>query len=99
MDARDFAFPPGPLVVYMFNSFPAPVFAEVLENLHHSVDQNPRPVYVAYRYLEFEALLQECDWLKRVAGTEHWAVYKDRKTGDDGPMMADSGDYTISRST
>ncbi len=81
MDARDFIFPAGPLVVYMFNAFPEPVFAEVLENLHRSVEQNPRPVYVAYRYLEFEALLQKCKWLEKISGTEHWAVYKNREIG------------------
>jgi hypothetical protein len=78
MDARDFMFPSAPLVVYMFNSFPEPVFVEVLENLRRSVEQNSRPVYVAYRYLEFESLLQKCEWLEKIAGTEHWAVYKNR---------------------
>ncbi len=81
LDARDFVFPAEPLVVYMFNSFPEPVFAEVLENLHRSVEQNSRRVYVAYRYLEFEALLQKCEWLEKIAGTEHWAVYKNREIG------------------
>jgi hypothetical protein len=75
-DARDLALPTGPLVVYMFNSFPEPVFVKVLENLRRSVEENPRPVYVAYRYLEFETLLQKCEWLEKAAGTEHWAVYK-----------------------
>lgn len=78
MDVRDFAFPYGPLVVYVFNSFPQPVFAEVLENLRRAVEEDPRQVYVAYRYLEFEALLQKCRWLEKVAGTEHWAVYGNR---------------------
>ena len=78
MDARDFTFPSGPLVIYMFNAFPEPVFTEVLENLHRSVEQNPRQVYVAYRYLEFETLLQKCEWLEKAAGTEHWAVYRNR---------------------
>src|SRR6266700_1700346 len=81
MDARDFTFPSSPLVIYMFNSFPEPVFAEVLENLSRSVEQNIRQVYVDYRYLEFEALLQKCKWLEKVAGTEHWAVYKNREIG------------------
>jgi SAM-dependent methyltransferase len=80
-DARDFAFPAVPLVVYMFNSFPEPIFAEVLENLRRSAGLNLRPIYVAYRYLEFEVLLQKCGWLEKAAGTEHWAVYKNREIG------------------
>jgi SAM-dependent methyltransferase len=76
LDARDFQFPAEPLVVYMFNPFPEPVFASVLENLRHSLEQKPRPAFIAYRYLEFEPLLKKCDWLERIAGTEQWAVYR-----------------------
>jgi SAM-dependent methyltransferase len=79
MDARDFEFPAGPLVVYLFNPFPEPVFAAVLERLRQSVVKNPRPVFVAYRYVEFEGLLQKCDWLEKVAGAEQWAVYQNRR--------------------
>ena len=62
MDARDFEFPAEPLVVYMFNPFPEPVFAVVLERLRQSLLKNPRPVFIAYRYIEFEGLLPEM-WL------------------------------------
>jgi hypothetical protein len=34
---------------------------------------------VAYRYLEFERLLAESDWLEKILGTEQWAVYKNRR--------------------
>jgi hypothetical protein len=81
MDARDFEFPAGPLIVYMFNALPEPVFVHVLENLRRSVQTNPRPVYVCYRYLEFEDLLKESDWLTKVDGTAHWAVYQNRVIG------------------
>lgn len=80
MDALDFQYPAGPLVVYLFNPFLEPVFAAVLGNLRQSWEQGPRPVYVAYRYVEFERLLAESDWLEKVGGTEQWAVYK---TSDD----------------
>jgi SAM-dependent methyltransferase len=75
MDARDFEFPAGPLVAYMFNALPEPVFAKVLDNLRRSLQTNLRPVFVCYRYLEFEYLLKECDWLAKVDGTAHWAVF------------------------
>lgn len=79
MDARDFEFPAEPLVVYLFNSFPEPVFAGVMERLRRSVLANPRPVLVAYRYIEFEDLLQQCDWLEKIAGTEQWTVFRNRR--------------------
>jgi SAM-dependent methyltransferase len=76
MDARDFPFPEEPLVIYLFNPFPEPVLATVLENLKKSWEQTIRPVYVAYRYLEYEELLARSEWLKKIAGTEQWAVYR-----------------------
>jgi SAM-dependent methyltransferase len=79
IDARDFDFPAGPLVVYLFNPFPEPVLAAVLDRLRHSLLQAPRPVFVAYRFPEFEPLLQKCGWLEKIAGTEQWAVYGDRR--------------------
>jgi hypothetical protein len=79
MDARDFEFPTGPLVVYMFNPFPEPVLAAVLERLRHSLLADPRPVFVVYRYLEFERLLANSDWLEKIADAQQWAVYRNVK--------------------
>ena len=80
MDAREFEFPAGPLVVYLFNPFPEPVLAAVLEKLRRSWVANPRPIFVAYRYPEFDTLIQKSGWLEKTAGTEQWAVYK--RSGD-----------------
>ena len=78
LDARDFQFPAKPLVVYLFNPFSESTFAQVLENLRRSVEHAPRPAYVAYRFTEFENLLAQAAWLKKVDGTEQWAVYRAR---------------------
>jgi len=75
-DARDFQFPPEPLVAYLFNPFSEATFAQVLENLRRSVEQSPRPVYIAYRFTEFENLLAGAEWLEKIAGAEQWAVYR-----------------------
>ena len=76
MDAREFNFPAGPLVLYLFNPFPEPVLSEVLEKLRQSWVANPRPVFVAYRYPEFDSLIEKTGWLRKIAGTEQWAVYE-----------------------
>jgi predicted RNA methylase len=76
MDARDFQFPPDPLVVYLFNPFSEATFAQVLENLRLSTEQLQREIYVAYRYTEHEKRLAAAGWLEKIAGTEQWAVYK-----------------------
>jgi SAM-dependent methyltransferase len=75
MDAREFQFPDGPLVVYLFNPFSEATFVAVLENLRQSIEQALRPVYVAYRFTEHENVLSEAGWLEKTAGTEQWAVY------------------------
>jgi hypothetical protein len=38
-------------------------------------------VFVGYRYLEFEMLLQQYGWLERIAGCEQWVVYRNRYAG------------------
>ncbi|MFI5104952.1 MAG: hypothetical protein ACHP79_08520, partial [Terriglobales bacterium] len=81
MDAREFSFPEGPLVVYLFNPFPEAVFAAVLRNLRESWQASPRPVFVAYRSPESEKLLAESDWLGKVAEAEQWVIYKNRAIG------------------
>jgi SAM-dependent methyltransferase len=78
MDARDFQLPAGPLVVYLFNPFSESTFAHVLENLRHSIEYVPCPVYIAYRFTEFDKLLAQADWLEKVDGAEQWAVYRAR---------------------
>ncbi|MCU1255945.1 MAG: hypothetical protein JWM83_2244 [Candidatus Angelobacter sp.] len=79
LDARNFQFPSGPLVVYLFNPFSEPTFAQILENLRQSIEQALRPVYIAYRFTEFEKLLAQATWLEKVAGAEQWAVYRNRR--------------------
>lgn len=76
MDARDFQFPAEPLVLYMFNPFPQPVFVRVMGNLRRSLEESPRHAFVAYRYPEFEAELEKYDWLEKIAGTEQWSIYQ-----------------------
>lgn len=76
MDARDFEFPAEPLVVYLFNPFPEPVFVAVMERLRQSAVAAATPLFVAYRYTEYESLLEKSGWLEKSAGTEQWIVYK-----------------------
>jgi SAM-dependent methyltransferase len=79
MDARDFQFPAEPLVVYLFNPFSESTFTRVLENLRQSIEQAPRPVYLAYRFTEHEKVLAEAGWLEKTAGTEQWVIYENRR--------------------
>jgi hypothetical protein len=77
-DARDFEFPAEPTVLYLFNPFSEPVFAQMLGSLKKSLEANPRPFFIAYRYPEYERLLIGCGWLEKIAGSEQWVIYSYR---------------------
>jgi hypothetical protein len=55
------------------------VLAAVLERLRQSLLQDPRPVFVGYRYLELERLFANSDWLEKIAETQQWAIYRNAK--------------------
>ena len=48
MDVEDFAFPDSPLVIYLFNSFPAKLLQRVVSNLESSLRRAPREVVIVY---------------------------------------------------
>jgi hypothetical protein len=44
MDATEFQFPSGPLLIYFFNPFHDSIMDKVLDNLSQSLASDPRPV-------------------------------------------------------
>jgi SAM-dependent methyltransferase len=62
-DATAYIFPPGPLLVYMWNPFEGPVFTSVLANLERSLTHEPRDIIVLYVQPNHEQLL---------ATSRHW---------------------------
>lgn len=74
-DALDFVFPPGPMVVYLFNPLPEAGLVKLLANLERSLKENPRPVYVLYHNPLLEHVLTANKWLSRISGTHQYSVY------------------------
>jgi hypothetical protein len=72
-DAREFPLPPGPLVVYLFNPFPADVLREVLERIQALAGS-----YVIYHNLVHPDVFEEMTWLERLSGNERWTVFRVR---------------------
>ena len=56
MDAVDFPFPDGNLVLYVFNPFGPATMQRFLEKLDGSLERSPRDVLVVTPFPEFEAL-------------------------------------------
>jgi len=48
MDVEDFVFPESPLVIYLFNSFPAKLLQRVMSTLEDSLRRVPRQAVIVY---------------------------------------------------
>ncbi len=59
MDAAEYAFPAGALVVYFFNPFARPVMEKVLKNLAASLREEPRAVTVICDRLHDRELVEQ----------------------------------------
>jgi SAM-dependent methyltransferase len=77
-DARDFAFPAGPLLVFLFDPFPEHILQQVMKNLERSLRESPRPLVVVYENPISEHVLSAAGWLRRVNGDVRCAVYEAR---------------------
>jgi SAM-dependent methyltransferase len=75
-DAREFQFPDGPLVVFLFNPFPPWVLRQVLRNVQESLKRKPRDMFVVLHNPEHEAELARVAGLTRLAGNDQFVVYR-----------------------
>ena len=75
MDARDYEFPAGPLLLYLFNPLPAAALERVVENLRNSLDAAPRAVRVIYHNPTCENVLAKASFLHKVSSTHQYAIY------------------------
>lgn len=57
-DATEFVYPAGPIVIYLYNPFLAPVLKKCLKQLARSLMQEPREVYLIYANPSFERLVK-----------------------------------------
>jgi len=83
-DARNFAFPPEPLVLYLFNPLPEAGLTEMMANLETSLRSQPRPVFVLYHNRLLEHVLASRTWLKKIGGTHQYSIFAA------GPTPADT---------
>jgi hypothetical protein len=75
-DARDFAFPQDPTVLYLFNPFPEHVLRTVLTNLRDSLIDSPRSVFVIYHNLVHEQVFSASHWMQPIYRTPQFAIYR-----------------------
>jgi SAM-dependent methyltransferase len=78
-DAREFALPDEPLVLYLFNPFPEAGLRSVLANLGESLRASPRAVYVLYHNPLLEHVLTQSATLRKIDGTQQYSIYGSRE--------------------
>ena len=74
-DASEFAFPPEPTVLYLFNPLPESGLARMIGNLENSLREHPRAVFVLYHNALLERVLTGSAAFKRIAGTPQYSIF------------------------
>ena len=77
-DAGEYVFPEGPMVIFLFNPFPESVLRLVCANLEKSMREHPRPVCVIYHNPLLEHVLSERAVLRKMGGTQQYALFSNR---------------------
>jgi len=65
-DATEFALPAGPVLLFLFNPFGAPVMRRLLKNLSAQLEERPAPVSLLYVNNEQEGVLESAAGWARV---------------------------------
>jgi SAM-dependent methyltransferase len=65
-DAAEFSFPTGPLVIYLWNPFEAPVLTRVLANLEAALVRDSRDIYIVYIQPDLERLIEASSHWQRL---------------------------------
>jgi SAM-dependent methyltransferase len=71
-DATTVTYPDGPLLLFLFNPFLAPVLRRVLQNLERQIRCSPRPAYILYeQYPRFERMDDSFAFLRELSETTY----------------------------
>jgi|HubBroStandDraft_4_1064222.scaffolds.fasta_scaffold123448_1 SAM-dependent methyltransferase len=74
-DAREFVFPPEPLMIYLFNPLPEAGLMQLMSNLERSLRENPQPVFVLYHNPLLVHVLTRGKWLRKIGGTHRYSIF------------------------
>lgn len=75
-DAREFVFPPEPMLLYLFNPLPERALIDVMTNLDRSLRQFPRVVYVLYHNPLLEHVLVKYPAFSKIGGNGVYSAFR-----------------------
>jgi SAM-dependent methyltransferase len=85
MDAVDFPFPDGNLVLYVFNPFGSATMQRFLQNLDCSLEWNPRDVLVVTPFPESEALFAATRHMRLCRRMRRCHIYRSTNAAGGAP--------------
>jgi SAM-dependent methyltransferase len=74
-DATGFAFPPEPIVLFLFNPLPESGLRRAIAKLGQSLREHRRRAYVVYHNPLLKHVLDESGVWKEICGTHQYAIY------------------------
>ena len=75
-NAAEYDFPPGKLVIYLFNPFGRAVMSRMLDNLEHSIKNAPRHVIVVLLWPELSDMVEAMSSMRVYRKTRRHHIYE-----------------------
>ena len=76
MNAADYQFPEGNLIIYLFNSFGPEILHRMLANLERSLAQNPRHTVIVMLWPEHASTVAEFPGMRTYRQTRRYHIYE-----------------------
>jgi SAM-dependent methyltransferase len=74
-DATTFQIPIDPCVLYLFNPFEKEIMGKFLANIHQSLQELPRKLYIVYRTPLLASMMDSTGFLMKIRAEHGYAVY------------------------
>src|SRR6185437_8624316 len=75
-NAAEYEFPPGPLVVYLFNPFGPEIMNRMLDNLERSFTRDPRHIVLLMLWPEHADVVAQRSWLHQTERTRRHCIFE-----------------------
>jgi hypothetical protein len=75
-NAAEYDFPPGPLVVYLFNPFGPEIMNRMLDNLERSFTRDPRHIVLLMLWPEHADVVAQRLWLRQTEQTRRHCIFE-----------------------
>jgi SAM-dependent methyltransferase len=75
-DARQYALPSQPLVIFLFEPFPEDILRDVIAQVEQSLREAPRTVFLVYQNPVAERIIVEFPRFRKIAGTIQYAIFQ-----------------------